>query len=246
MKILLRLSYDGQRYAGWQVQPNCWKPTLQQMLEEALEKVLLRPVRTLASGRTDAGVHALDQAVTFSTDAAIPECRWPLVLNPLLPEDMVVLSSSSVDENFHVMYDVVKKTYRYQIHLGVVPDVFQRGRCLEYRHPLDVTRMRKAADLMIGTHDFQAFCSANSSARHFVRTVQSIELNRSEDNIIIDVTGQGFLYNMVRIMVGTLLEVSERRLSLAQVTEAITSGKRELAGRTAKAAGLFLAQVEYE
>lgn len=246
MKILLRLSYDGQRYAGWQVQPNCWKPTLQQTLEDALEKVLLKPVRTLASGRTDAGVHALDQAVTFTTDAAIPEERWPLVLNPLLPDDMVVLRSCFVDPDFHVIYDVVEKTYRYQIHLGPVPDVFQRGRCLEYRQDIDVARMRAAADLMVGTHDFSAFCSANSSAKNFVRTVDSIEFSRHKDNLVIDVTGQGFLYNMVRIMVGTMLEVSERSLTLAQLAEAMVSGKRDLAGRTAKPAGLFLAEVKYK
>lgn len=244
-KILLRLAYDGQNYAGWQIQPNCPKPTLQGALEAALAKIEGRPVRTLASGRTDAGVHALDQPLTFKTRASVPDDRWPQALNPLLADDMVVLSSRRVKEDFHVIRDLLDKTYRYRIQLGQVPDVFQAGRAMHYRYPLDLEAMDKAARLLVGRHNFRAFSSANSSARTFVRTVLSIDLDRQKDNVDILVRGRGFLYNMVRILVGSMVEVSEKRKTLDDLRRALAGQDRRDAGRTAPAAGLFLQEVRY-
>lgn len=245
-KILLRLSYDGSGYCGWQVQSGgSPKPTLQQVLEDALKVLCREDIRVIASGRTDSGVHALDQPVMFRTASGVPTDRFQRALNGLLPNDIWVLDARQVDDDFHTIANAKKKTYRYMIHNAPNHDVFLNGRCLEYSRKLDLTAMKQAANLMVGTHDFRAFCSSGSSAKTFTRTIYHLGIEKVGDRVYIDVQGNGFLYNMVRIIVGTLLAVSEGRIMEEQISQALSSGERSLLGETAPPQGLYLLQVDY-
>lgn len=245
-KILLRLSYDGSGYCGWQVQSaGTPKPTLQQILEEALKELCGEDIRVIASGRTDSGVHAMDQPVMFRTASGVPTDRFKRALNGLLPDDIWVWDARQVDDEFHTIANAKKKTYRYMIHNTRDRDVFLNRRCLEYSRELDITAMKQAASLMVGTHDFRAFCSSGSSAKTFTRTIYNLGIDKMGDNVYVTVQGNGFLYNMVRIIVGTLLGVSEGRINKEQISEALSSGERSLLGETAPSQGLYLLEVEY-
>ncbi|QRN85379.1 tRNA pseudouridine(38-40) synthase TruA [Clostridia bacterium] len=245
-KILLRLAYDGSNYCGWQIQTNgSPKPTLQQVLEQALEVLCKENIRVIASGRTDSGVHAEDQPVMFRTASSVPTDRFKRALNGLLPNDIWVLDAREVDEDFHTIANAKKKTYRYMIHNAPDRDVFLNGRCLEYSRKLDLEAMKQAANLLVGKHDFRAFCSSGSSATTFTRTIYRMEISKVGDMVYVEVEGNGFLYNMVRIIVGTLLAVSEGRVRKEQIQEALISGDRSLLGETAPPQGLYLHKVDY-
>ena len=246
MKILLELAYDGAGYNGWQSQASRKHITVQEVVEDALEKVSHQRIRTLASGRTDAGVHALCQPVQFITNSTIPPERYKQALNSHLPEDIRVLKSRQVSENFHAIASVCTKTYLYRILRTEDPDVFRRKRIWHFAYALSMDSMRQAATLLQGTHDFRAFCSSRTDAKSFVRTVQEVSVEHCGDEVHIRVTGNGFLHNMVRIMVGTITEIGQGRMTLASLESALSTGCRTQAGPTAPAAGLYLESVLYD
>lgn len=250
--IALVVSYEGTRYFGFQMQPS--GNTIQDHLENAIRKLTGEQTNLHASGRTDAGVHARGQVVNFHTEAKIPVERWALALNSWLPDDIVVLEAKEVDLQFHARKSAISKTYRYVIDCAKFPDVFQRR--LRYHHPtpLNVEEMREALTYVVGEHDFTSFCSAKSRLLNKVRTIYRADLKIVRDPhrkdmanaIEIDITGNGFLHNMVRIIVGTLIEIGEGKKSAADMKHILQSQNRSLAGPTAEAHGLMLWKVDYE
>ena len=245
--IKLVLAYDGTAYAGWQVQPG--RETVQGVLEAALEKITGQSIRTIASGRTDAGVHALGQVVGFRTQNRLPADVFQRALNAELPHDVAVLEAADVPEGFHPIRDAVRKRYRYVIHDGPVRDVFARRYCWQYRCRLDSQAMSRAARALTGTHDFKSFQTQGAEREHTVRTIYEVSVTRGDgpqsDAVAIEVEADGFLYNMVRAIVGTLVEVGRGAQDEAWVAQVLHTANRPAAGPTAPPQGLFLVQVEY-
>ena len=213
---------------------------------EAIGRVTGEASSTIGCSRTDAGVHANEYFFNFHTDSQIPETRLVPALNAHLPYDIVVTSCKEVEESFHARYCAVGKEYRYLIHNSFVRDPFSENRKYHYRYPLDEQLMHRAAQSFVGTHDFSAFCSAGSTVKDTVRTITYANVSREEDLVVFTVRGTGFLYNMVRIMVGTLLAVAEGKLGEQDIPEIIQSGDRNRAGVTAPAHGLYLNRVFYD
>ena len=246
--LRLTLAYDGTDYAGWQVQPD--QPTVQEVIERALEKITGGPVRILASGRTDAGVHALGQVASFRTDTRLATEVLGRALNGELPHDVAVLDVAEAPEGFHPIRDAIAKRYRYTIHDGPVRDVFSRRYCWQYRRRLDVDSMHRAAGRLLGTHDFAAFETSGAPRQSTVRTVFDISVGRGRGGnahaITLEVEADGFLYNMVRTIVGTLVEVGRGARPEAWVSEVLASADRRQAGLTAPPQGLFLVFVTYD
>jgi tRNA pseudouridine38-40 synthase len=241
--LKLTVSYDGTAYAGWQIQPN--EPTVQAAIERAWHEITREEIRVMAAGRTDAGVHALGQVVGLSTESTLSTADLHRGLNAVLPEDVAIVEVEQAPENFHATYDARRKTYRYQIHNGRTPDVFNRRYVWHYPQSLDAGRMHAAAQTLLGKHDFAAFESAGSERPDTVRTLFAVDVSRDADRIAIEVTGDGFLYNMVRAIAGTLVEVGKGSRDLEWVAEVLASGDRRHAGQTAPPQGLFLVCVEY-
>lgn len=241
--LKLTVAYEGTAYAGWQVQPT--EPTVQAVVEAAWHEITRESIRVLSAGRTDAGVHALGQVVSLSTESPLSAADLQRALNAVLPEDVAIVAVDEVPENFHATYDAQRKTYRYQIHNGRTPDIFDRRFVWHYPQPLDAARMQLAAQSLVGKHDFAAFESAGSARPDTVRTLFAVEVKRVADRITIEVTGDGFLYNMVRSIVGTLVEVGKGSREPNWVAEVLASCDRRRAGQTAPALGLFLVNVEY-
>lgn len=243
--LKLTLQYDGTRYAGFQRQPN--GVTVQERLEEALRAVTGDPAIKIgaASGRTDAGVHARGQVVHFQTESRIPTDRWPYALNQHLPPDIVAVGAEQVPEPFHARYWAISKRYRYTIEHASFPSPLNRLYAYHWARPLDLERMRQAAALLRGRHDFAAFRSTGGAARTSVRTVTQLDLTVAAPLIYIDIEADGFLYNMVRIIAGTLLEVGNGRRTLEDVAQALATGDRTRAGRTLPPHGLCLEAVAY-
>lgn len=242
-KLLLTLQYDGTRYHGWQVQPN--GITVQETLQNALEQVTgVRPGVTGCS-RTDTGVHARRFYCTLEQPERFSPSQLLKALNAVLPEDVAVLACQSVSDEFHPRYSALGKRYVYYIWNGAVRSPFWKGHSLYIRAPLDIAVMNKTAALFLGTHDFSAFCSAGSSVEDKCRTVAHSEVKQYDDIITFTVEADGFLYNMVRIFVGTILDVHAGRLTNEDVQQALLTGDRKYAGATAPAHGLFLDEVFY-
>lgn len=250
--LKLTLAYDGTAYAGWQVQPDCC--TVQGTLEAAIEKVTGQRVRLLASGRTDAGVHALGQVVGFQTQSGLPVEVLKRALCAELPPDVAVLDVAEVPEGFHPIRDAVRKRYRYLIHDGPVRDVFRRQYGWHYgRGRLDAEAMGRAAEALVGTHDFRSFQSSGAERESSVRTVFEIGVRRGRgegggeghDWITLEVEADGFLYNMVRAIVGTLVEVGRGARPESWPAEVLKAADRSAAGPTAPPQGLFLVRVDY-
>ncbi len=243
-KRLLCIRYDGTRFHGWQVQPN--GITVQETLQDAIEQISGTRADITGCSRTDAGVHArrfycaLDVPDSFTNEAL---CRS---LNGVLPNDIAVVSSHTVSADFHPRYAAKGKRYVYQIDNGVTADPFLRLYAVHMRAPLNVGLLNETAQLFVGTHDFSAFCSAGSSVQDKVRTVRRSDVTRDGDTVRYTVEADGFLYNMVRIFVGTLLDVHVGRLTAEDVKRALETGDRQAAGATAPAKGLFLDEVWYE
>ncbi len=243
-KLLLTLQYDGTQYHGWQVQPN--GITVQETLQNALERVTgVRPGVTGCS-RTDTGVHARRFYCTTERQERFSSEQLLKALNAVLPEDIAVLACCDVDENFHPRYSAKGKRYSYYIWNGAVRSPFYKGHSLYIRSPLDVDCMNETASLFLGEHDFSAFCSVGSSVEDKRRTVTCSEVKRDGDMVTYTVEADGFLYNMVRIFVGTLLDVHNGRLTNDDVKKALLTGDRTLAGATVAPQGLFLEDVFYE
>lgn len=244
--IKLTLAYDGTAYAGFQRQPN--GVTIQEKLEEALRRVTGVADMTIAaaSGRTDAGVHARGQVVNFWTTATVPTERWPHALNGLLPPDIAVSAAAEVGPAFHARFSATGKTYRYTIRQGPFRAPLTRLYAYHHAHPpLHLPSMEEAAALLEGQQDFAAFRATGGAAKTSVRTVTRLRVTQADDLIHIDASADGFLYNMVRIIAGTLLEVGTGKRSLRDVQEALRTGDRRLAGRTLPPHGLCLEVVAY-
>ena len=247
-KIKLTIAYDGTAYAGWQYQPG--KPTVQQTLEEALYKVTGERIRVLASGRTDAGVHALGQVVGFSTRSRLPPETLHRAIDANLPPDVAVLHVAEASEDFHPIGSARRKRYRYVINDGPVRDVFGRRYAWFYgRGRLDVEAMRCAAAVLLGVHDFSSFETAGAPRASSVRTIFEIGVERGRagqgDLIVIEVEADGFLYNMVRAIVGALVEIGRGKRPESWLADVLRAADRRVAGPTAPPQGLFLVRVDY-
>lgn len=242
--VLLTLQYVGTRYHGWQVQPNGM--TVQETLQDSIEQIVGNRPAVTGCSRTDAGVHANRFYCTTQKPERLTTEKFMQALNAVLPEDIAVLDCRTVDDSFHPRYSAVAKRYKYRIWNGAARNPFEQGRSLYIRSKLDETAMNRVAALFVGTYDFSAFCSAGSSVQDKVRTIRRSEVYRDGDAVIYTVEADGFLYNMVRILVGTILDVIAGRLSEDSVRQALQTGNRELAGCTAPACGLFLDEVWYQ
>ncbi len=243
-KLLLTIRYDGTRFHGWQVQPN--GITVQETLQDAIEKITGIRSDLTGCSRTDAGVHARRFYCTTAVPTKMTAQQLCKSLNAVLPDDVAVQDARLVSEDFHPRYSARGKRYVYRIWNGTARDPFERAYALHVRMPLDEKRMNETAALLVGTHDFSAFCSAGGSVQDKVRTVRRSEVSRQGDMVIYTVEADGFLYNMVRIFVGTLLDVHGGRLTNEDVRRALTTGDRQAAGATAPPQGLFLDEVWYE
>ncbi len=243
MRILLTVAYDGTDFSGYQVQPNL--RTVQLEIEMALKKLLGKDVKTVASGRTDSGVHALSQKVHFDTDSLIPPNKYAEALNSYLPSDVKVLSSKKVSDTFNARYSAKTKTYRYSVYFGKVENpLYSRYKTL-LKYPLDFKKIDEAIKIIEGEHDFKCFLSSGSSVKDTVRTIYSIKYTKKGNFIDFYFKGNGFLYNMVRILMGTLIAVGENRLLTLDVKKAIETGNRKLVGKTMDSKGLTLYRVTY-
>ncbi|MCE5343996.1 MAG: tRNA pseudouridine(38-40) synthase TruA [Eubacteriales bacterium] len=242
-RILLTLSYEGTAYAGWQRQIN--GVAVQQRVEEALHTLTGEHAGITGASRTDAGVHALGQRAHFDTASRIPAERFPYALNTCLPRDIRVLEGCEVGGSFHARFDAKGKQYAYRIHNAPHASALQRNLTAHVPVPLDVPAMRRALGTLPGTHDFAAFQASGGTAKTTVRTLQTAELAQVEDEITLTVRGDAFLYNMVRIIAGTLIEVGKGKLAEDCFTRALQTGDRLALGPTAPACGLTLARVYY-
>lgn len=244
--IKMTVAYDGSGYHGFQEQRGTGLPTVQEAIESSLSGLVSRKVQVIGAGRTDAGVHARGQVVNF--DAAgwnIPAERIPLALNGVLPDDIAVFDAAEVAGEFHSRFSAVAKEYRYTIHNARVPDPFLRRYSLFFPRPLDLEPMREAASLLIGRHDFKAFKAEGSPVKSTVRTLFDISIERQADIISLFFRGDGFLYNMVRIMVGTLLQSGLGKYSSGDIAGILAAGDRTRAGPTVPPQGLCLMKVFY-
>ena len=242
-RILLSVEYDGTAYAGWQRQINGL--AVQQVLEEALAKACGSPVTVTGSSRTDAGVHALDQKVHFDTDSGIPPEKYPFVLNTLLPADIRVVGGREVPPDFHARFLTSGKTYTYRIWNARHGSALRRNTFWHIPVPLDEVPVRAALPVLCGKHDFAAFQAAGGTAKTTVRTIREAGLAVSGHEWILTVSGDAFLYNMVRIIAGTIAEIGLHRLEPDAFEKAFESGDRLALGMTAPAHGLELTKVFY-
>jgi tRNA pseudouridine38-40 synthase len=241
--LKLTVAYDGTAYAGWQIQPD--QPTVQGVMERAWQELTQETVRLTAAGRTDAGVHALGQVVGVSTDTRLTNDDLHRGLNALLPDDVAVLAVEPAPDGFHATHDAVAKRYRYQLHTSRTPPVFDRRYTWHYPHTLDTAAMHRGGQALVGTHDFASFESAGSERPDTVRTIHELTVEQREGDLItIEVAGDGFLYNMVRAIVGTLAEVGRGTRDENWPAEVVAARDRRKAGQTAPPHGLLLVSVD--
>lgn len=244
--IKLTIEYDGSRYDGWQrLGKNSGQTTIQGKIEEVLKKMTGEDIELDGSGRTDAGVHAYAQVANFHTNTTMKCYEIKHYLNRYLPRDIAVFEVEEVDERFHSRLNVKSKKYIYRIAIGEVPSVFDRKYTYYCFDRLDVAAMKKAAVYLIGRHDFKAFSSIKKTNKSTVREIYDIDIYNDGREIQITVHGSGFLYNMVRIIAGTLIEVGKGERKPEDMKRILDSRDREQAGVTAPAQGLFLLEVEY-
>ena len=242
--IKLTIEYDGKCYNGWQKQPN--KLNIQGEIERAIYNITKEEVDLIGSGRTDAGVHALGQVANFKTNYEISIEKLPLAINSQLKNSIVIKEAEEVDERFHSRYNAKHKTYRYIINNSKCGTAIYRN--LEYSYPfkLDAEKMKQASKYFEGEHDFKAFKSSGTSSKNSVRTIYKAIVKQEGEKIIIELTGNGFLYNMVRIISGTLLDVGLGKIRPEEIPEIIESKDRQRAGKTLPAHGLYLVEVKYD
>lgn len=242
--IKLTIEYDGKDFNGWQKQPN--KLNIQGEIEKAIYNVTGEQVELYASGRTDAGVHALGQVANFKTNSNIPINKFAIAINSQLKKSIVIKNAEEVDGNFHSRYKCKQKTYRYIINNSIQGTAIYRN--LEYHIPqkLDIEKMKQAIKYFEGEHDFKAFKSSGTSSKSSVRTIYKAEIKEEGEKILIELTGNGFLYNMVRIISGTLVDVGLNKIEVEVIPKIISEGKRENAGKTLPPHGLYLCSVKYE
>ena len=242
-RVGLVVAYDGTNYSGWQIQPN--GITIQGVLNDALTDLLGEKIEIMGASRTDAGVHALGNVAVFDTNTRIPGEKISYALNQRLPEDIRIQLSEEVEPDFHPRYCDSEKTYEYRILNRKFPVPTERLYSYFYHYKLDVDKMREATSYLIGRHDFASFCGTGAQVKSTVRTITGIDVWRDGDIVTIRVKGEGFLYNMVRILAGTLCEAGAGRLDPETVPAILASRDRSKAGPTLPAQGLFLKCVNY-
>ena len=244
MNYKITIQYDGSRYDGWQRQGNT-DNTIQGKLEGVLSRLAEEPIEIQGAGRTDAGVHAEGQVASVKLPGTLPAAEVMAYLNQYLPDDIAVVAVEEADDRFHARLNAVGKVYRYSIRMGACPDVFRRKYQYRAEEALNIDAMKKAAALLTGTHDYRAFCSNKRYKKSTVRTVSAIDIEVNNADLTITFRGDGFLYNMVRILTGTLLEVGQGLRTHEEVPSILSSLDRTKAGKTAPAQGLTLVKVEY-
>ena len=243
--IKLVIEYDGKEFNGWQKQPN--KLNIQGEIERAIKQITGEEVDLTASGRTDAGVHALGQVANFKTNSNIPIEKIPIALNSNLKKSIVIKSAEEVEERFHSRLNCKRKTYRYIINNSKYGTAIYRNLETHIPMKLDIQKMQEAVKYFEGEHDFKAFKASGTSSKSSVRTIYKAEvIDAGNERIYIELTGSGFLYNMVRIISGTLVEVGLGKIEPSEIQTIIESQKRENAGKTLPPQGLYLVNVEYE
>jgi len=244
--VRLLVAYDGTEFHGWQHQPGF--RTVQETIQQAIRRVVHHQVALVGAGRTDAGVHARGQVANFETTCEIPCENLRKAIGSRLPKDVSIVRADEVPPGFRSTYDAVGKLYRYTIHNAAGRPVEEQVQRYTYHfwHPLDDERMRRAAALLVGTHDFAAFASKGSVRESTIRTVRRLEIYRRYDQLLVDVEGTGFLYNQVRNMVGTLIEIGRGRWESDYAAQILAGGDRANAGPTAPARGLCLQWVKYD
>ena len=242
-RVMLTVAYDGTAYHGWQIQPN--GETIEGILNRCLSETLGEKIEVIGASRTDSGVHAMGNIAVFDTDSPIPADKISYALNQRLPEDIKIQKSEEVASDFHPRHCESRKTYEYRIYCAPFP-MPVKSLYAHYTYiPMDVERMRRGASYLVGKHDFKSFCSAEAQVETTVRQVDSVEVVQEGQEIVIRVAGRGFLYNMVRIIAGTLMEVGRGHLAPEEVKTILEAKDRQAAGPTAPACGLTLVKYEF-
>lgn len=242
-RIKLTIAYDGTNYCGWQIQPN--GITVEEVVNKALKKLTGEEIRVIGASRTDSGVHALGNVAVFDTETTIPPKRISYALNQRLPEDIVVVKSEEVEADFHPRYCDCSKTYEYHILNTKIPIPTKRLTNYFVSYELDIDKMRQAASYLVGEHDFVSFCNVRTDVEDTVRTITELEILQEGEEITIRISGNGFLYNMVRIIVGTLIRVGRGFYEPEKVKEILETKDRKAAGVTAPPQGLVLVEIRY-
>lgn len=244
--LKLEIEYDGTNYCGWQIQNrNKTKSSIQETLEKTLRKILQEKIKLIASGRTDAGVHAQAQVANFKTNSSISLTKLQRALNGLLPDDLVITNIEEAGLGFHSRFDAKSKVYRYTILNRAYPCAHLRNSVYFYPLPLNVKLMQNESKVLLGKHNFRSFRSAGSQERNPVRTIKKLKISQDNPFIYIDIEADGFLYNMVRNIVGTLIEVGRGKFKKSKLRAILFSRNRSLAGPTLPARGLCLMKVNY-
>lgn len=242
-RVKLTVAYDGTNYCGWQVQPNGL--TIEEVLNRVISRITGEEITVIGASRTDSGVHAMGNVAVFDTKSTIPPDRMSYAINRKLPEDIVIVRSEEVPLSWHPRYQDCRKTYEYRILNARTPIPTMRLTHEFVSFPLDEEKMKEGAAYLVGTHDFASFCNIRTNVEDTVRTVYSLDVKRCGSEILIRITGNGFLYNMVRIIAGTLIRVGRGFYEPEDVKEILERRKRTEAGVTAAARGLMLVQIQY-
>lgn len=243
-RIKLTIAYDGTNYCGWQIQPN--GITIEEVINKALSKLTGEDIAVIGASRTDSGVHAMGNVAVFDTNTTIPPDRIAVSLNQRLPEDIVIVHSEEVPVDFHPRYCDCSKTYEYHIINTRIPVPTKRLTNYFVSYKLNIENMKKAASYLVGEHDFVSFCNVRTDVENTVRTITALDILTNGSEITIRITGNGFLYNMVRIIVGTLIRVGRGFYEPEKVKEILEAKDRKAAGVTAPAHGLMLMEIHYE
>jgi len=243
-RIKLTIAYDGTNYCGWQIQPN--GITVEEVINKALQILTGEPILVIGASRTDSGVHAMGNVAVFDTETSIPPERIAMALNQRLPEDIVIVKSEEVALDFHPRYCDCSKTYEYHIINTRIPIPTKRLTNYFVSYNLNLDHMRQAASYLVGEHDFVSFCNVRTDVENTVRTITALDIIENGNEITIRITGNGFLYNMVRIIVGTLIRVGRGFYTPEKVKEILEAKDRKAAGVTAPAHGLMLMEINYK
>lgn len=243
-RVKLVVAYDGTNYHGWQVQDN--GITIEEVLNRTISELVQEDIKVIGASRTDAGVHACGNVAVFDTESRIPGDKFSCALNQRLPEDIRIQESCEVDADFHPRYADTVKTYEYNILNRRFELPSKRLYAAFCYYPMDIERMNQAAAYLVGEHDFKSFCSAGAQVQTTVRTIYAVNVTKDDDMVHIRITGNGFLYNMVRIIAGTLMQVGTGLMEPEQVKEILEARDRSKAGPTAVAKGLTLVEIRYE
>jgi tRNA pseudouridine38-40 synthase len=241
--IKMTIEYDGTNYCGWQTQKNAI--SVCDVIKDTIKELTGEEVKLIGCSRTDSGVHAYGQVANFKTESKIPPEKFAASLNAILPDDIAILESKEASPKFHSQFSAQSKHYKYVVYNSKVRSPILRDRAYFMSWGLKITKMKEAAEFFVGEHDFHAFCSAASTAKSHVRTIYDVSVNKKGNIIEIDVHGNGFLYNMVRIIAGTIVDVGRGKIAVEDIKGIIEAGDRKKAGLTAPPQGLYLMKIVY-